>query len=241
MKQLAFDLVAPASPTLDNFLAGRRNQELVERLRELSHAPQHERSVYIWGAPVSGRTHLLRATVAELERNGVRAAYFANGEALQRDNADIDGAAVDDVHLLDDAGESALFRLFNRLRESGGVLVAGGDVAPGALRLRADVVTRLAWGLVYELHALGDSEKLQALVQHAAARGFDLAPDVAEYLLNRVKRDMRTLTAMVDTLDRYALETKRAITLALVREVLECERATASLHATAPVDGGAQS
>ena len=88
------------------------------------------------------------------------------------------------------------------------------------------MVTRLAWGLVYEVHALSDEEKMHALVQRAAARGFDLSGDIVQFLLTRVPRDMRTLIAMVDALDRYSLETKRAVTLSLAREMLQEQGAT---------------
>jgi DnaA family protein len=71
------------------------------------------------------------------------------------------------------------------------------------------------------VHALTDEEKAHALERHAAARGFGLPPEVAQYLLNRVRRDMRTLIAMLDSLDRYSLEEKRAVTLTLAREMLQ--------------------
>ena len=53
MKQLTFDFVAPAAPTLDLFVAGR-NAELVERLRALA-VPGGERFIYLWGSTGSGR------------------------------------------------------------------------------------------------------------------------------------------------------------------------------------------
>jgi DnaA family protein len=90
--------------------------------------------------------------------------------------------------------------------------------------LRADVVTRLAWGLVYEVHALTDPEKAQALAAQAAARGFRLQPEAVQYLLTHARRDMRTLIATVDALDRYSLEAKRPVTLALLRELLAFDR-----------------
>ena len=221
MKQLAFDLAAPPAPTLDNFVTGR-NAEVVERLREIARGTGTDRFVYLWGAPASGRTHLLRAAVAELERAGVRTAYIPGGSVVdERARADLDAAAIDDVERLDEEAQTALFNLYNHLRESGGALVAAGNAPPPRLGLRADVASRLAWGFVYEVHALSDAEKEHALAEHAAARGFSLPPEVARYLLARVQRDMRTLTAMVESLDRYSLEAKRAVTVPLVRELLD--------------------
>jgi DnaA family protein len=220
VKQLAFDLVAPPAPTLGNFVAGKRNVELLQRLRELSRSAAGERSVYLWGAPASGRSHLLHGTLAEFRRQGLRAAYHEPSSPLPLEAGPLDAAAVDDIGRFDDAGQAAVFTLYNRLRETGGVFLAAGDAPPGALRLRADLSTRIAWGLVYEVHALSDREKIDALTQYAQARGFGLQADVAEYLLNRVRRDMRTLIATIDALDRYGLQAKRSVTVPLLRQML---------------------
>jgi len=224
MKQLAFDFVAPARPALDNFIVGR-NAEVVERLRALAATPGGERFVYLWAPPASGRTHLLRGTLAALERGGSRVAYpEADEDLLAVDSAAIDAAGVDDVDRLGGSAQIALFNLYNVLREKGGTLIAAGNAPPSGLMLRADVVTRLAWGLVYEVHALTDAEKAQALSEHAESLDFVLQPDAIQYLLTHTRRDMRTLIATVDALDRYSLEAKRPVTLALLRELLAFQR-----------------
>jgi len=124
------------------------------------------------------------------------------------------------VDRLDDEGQIAAFDLYNSLREHSGALIASAAAPPVQLKLRADLVTRLAWGLVYQVHALADEDKARALADHAARRGFRLAPEVTEYLLRRVRRDLPSLLAMLDALDRYSLETKRPVTVPLVRELL---------------------
>jgi DnaA family protein len=83
------------------------------------------------------------------------------------------------------------------------------------------LVTRLAWGLVYEVHGLSDDEKKRALKQHARGRGFELSDDACRYLLDHAQRDMPSLLALLDALDRRSLAAKRAITLPLIREVLK--------------------
>ena len=217
VKQLAFELVPPPAPTLENFVSGS-NGELLERLRTLGISPASERSVYIWGAPGSGRTHLLRAVVDRLHSRGMRAVYAGN---LVDAPVQAQAVAVDDVDALDEVAAAALFTLYNRLRDSGGIVIAAGAQPPARLTLRADVVTRLAWGLVYELQPLTDAEKVHALAEHAAGRGFTLAPEVVHYLLAHAPRDMGSLIATVDALDRYSMETKRAVTVPLLRELLE--------------------
>ena len=66
--------------------------------------------------------------------------------------------AVDDVHQLGATAQIGLFNLYNALRATGAALIASGNAAPMHLQLRADVVTRLAWGLVYEVHGLSDGK-----------------------------------------------------------------------------------
>lgn len=234
MKQLAFDLVAPPAPTLENFVAGERNAELLQRLRQLARAPAGERIVYLWGASASGRSHLLRGALVQLERDALRAAHYEPSGSVMPARTEIEAVVVDDIHGFDDAGQIALFNLYNRQRDNGGIFLAAGNAPPAGLRLRNDLATRLAWGLVYEVHALSDAEKVRALTQHASARGFDLPLDVAGYLLNHVRRDMRTLTAMIDALDRYALQAKRSITLPLLRQMLNDQDNTPTPDPAAP-------
>lgn len=225
MKQLALDLASPPLPTLDNFIVGR-NGELLQHMRRLAARGAEERFYFLWGRPDCGRSHLLRGTVTALQRAGATAGYCAcqTGIALPAGLERMDCVALDDVDRLDDEGQIAAFDLYNTLREHGGALLASGAAPPVQLKLRRDLVTRLAWGLVYEVHALTDEDKARALAERAASRGFRLPPEVSGYLLTRVRRDLPTLMAMLDTLDRYSLETKRPVTVPLARELFSSSR-----------------
>jgi DnaA-homolog protein len=221
VRQLALDLATPPTPTLDNFVPGR-NAELLEHLRRLAAVGTPERIFYLWGESGSGRTHLLRAAVAALHRAGASAAYVACGPKTElRDELErVDCLALDDVEQLTAEAQEIAFHLYNALRERGGALVASGAAPPVLLTLRGDLTTRLGWGLVYRVHALSDAEKLKALTDHAAACGFPLPPEVGEYLLVHVRRDLPSLLAVLDALDRYSRETKRPVTVTLVRELV---------------------
>jgi len=219
MKQLALDIALPAAPTLDNFVPGR-NAELVVALYALANGAGNERFIYLWGAGGSGRSHLLRAVAAAAERNG-RPTVWLDAQTQVTHAPDDVLCAADDVHLFGAEAQIALFNLHNRISGSTGALLVSGNAAPAHLRLRADLVTRLAAGLVYQLHGLGDEEKSAALRRHADARGLRLSQDVTAYLLRHAQRDMPSLLALLDALDRYSLETRRAITVPLLRELLD--------------------
>ena len=221
MKQLTLDLAGAPRPTLDNFITGV-NAELLQNLRRLAARAAPEHCFYLWGPPGSGRSHLLKATVAALNEAGARAVYMACGEGIRLAAGleHLDCVALDDVDQLDGDAQVAVFDLYNALRERGGVLLASAAAPPAQLALRGDLSTRLAWGLVYQVHALTDESKAQALAARAASRGFRLAPEVSDFLLTRAKRDLPTLLATLDALDRYSLETRRPVSVPLARELL---------------------
>jgi len=220
MKQLLLDIAADVPPTLDNFLPGR-NAELLHALQTILQGGVGERFVYIWGEPGSGKSHLLRAWIHAAQQRGQRAAYVPGEIPQLWEGGGL--VAVDDVARLDEVGQIALFHLYNRLKEAGGALLVSGPVAPGGLDVRPDLLTRLGWGLVYQVHGLNDEEKAQALQAHARERGFRLPQEVLDYLLRHWRRDLPSLMAVLDALDRYTLEQQRPVTLPLLRQLLQLE------------------
>lgn len=219
MKQLALDLASPPAPTLDNFIVGG-NAEIVAALRALVRGEGGEGFFYLWGESGSGRTHLLRAVTRALAAAGRNVQFCDAGGALDM-AAGADAVGVDDVQRLSAPEQIELFNIFNWLKESSGMLLVTGDVPPARLPLRADLLTRLASGLVYEVHVLREADRLAALLDHAVARGFELPRAVADYLLAHAPRDLHTLFALVDGIDRMSLERKRAVTVPLARELLQ--------------------
>jgi DnaA family protein len=214
MTQLLLGIAPEWSPTLDNFVAGR-NVELLSALRYALVATQGERGLYVWGETGSGKSHLLQAAVAHARAAGETAVYACG--AVPEAAAVV---AVDNVEGLDDSAQVALFALYNRMRENGGMLLVSGTQAPAFLKLRDDLRTRLGWGLVYQVHALNDAEKAQALHQHALARGFELPNEVTTYLLRHGRRDLPALLATLDALDEHCLRLKRAASVPLLKEVM---------------------
>lgn len=228
MKQMLLDLPANKPQTLDNFEIGS-NAELCALLQRLAARsapmPLSERLVYCWGEPGSGKTHLLRALTGD---DSVR--YLNDTSSL----ADFGAAnehvltVIDDCDRLSPQQQIAAFALFNRIRDADGALVTSGALPPATLSLREDLRTRLGWGLIYQVHGLSDEQKIAALTHTAQARGFSLASGVLPYLITHFHRDMRSLSAMLDALDNYSLETKRPITLPLLRELLQRDGASAA-------------
>ena len=196
-QQLPLEISPPPEPGFDNFLAGG-NAEALARVRALAQGALREAIVYLWGEQGSGRTHLLRA------------AARANPSLV----------VADDVQALDAGAQQALFVAINAAREGRAAVLAAGDAPPAQLRLREDLRTRLAWGLVYQLKPLDDAEKAQHMQAEAARRGLQLSDEVVGYLLTRLPRDLSSLNNVLDALDRHSLAKQRPLKLPLVREAV---------------------
>src|SRR6185369_16120071 len=196
MRQLALGISPPPEPSLENFVPGQ-NVELLARLGDLRAGRLAESILYIWGEPGSGRSHLLQACAGA----GV--------------------AVADDVDSLDEHAQIDLFNRINAAREAGTAVLAAGNAPPAQLPLREDLRSRLAWGLVYHLKPLTDDERAAYLRAEAGRRGMRVPEEVIRYLLTHVRRDLPTLLAILDELDRMSLELKRPVTLPLVREALK--------------------
>ena len=192
MKQLLLDIKPAAPATLTNFITGRN----AEALASIKQAATH-RFIYLWGEKGCGKSHLLSAC----EAHGI--------------------CVVDDVHLLDNDAQIALFNTFNQLKESGGMLITAGLHAPTQMGLRDYVATRLAWGLVYQLQPLNDAEKALALKNHAIERGIKLPAEVIDYCLRHLRRDLPTLMATLDALDEWSLTMQKPVNVLMLRKLLQ--------------------
>lgn len=228
MKQLALGVRLRADAVFDSFWAGQ-NAELIDALRSPGAA-----ALWLWGAPGSGKTHLLQATCAAA---GQAAAYFplARTFALPPDSlAGFEQSRVlciDDVDSIagDLAWEKALFRLFNEAAELGTRLIFAAAAPPRQPDWRLeDWRSRAASCVVYQLRDLDDEGRMQALQLRAAQRGLLLPQETSEYLLKRMPRDLRSLFEVLDQLDEASLAAQRRLTVPFIRDALERRGGTKS-------------
>lgn len=217
MNQLIFDFAERGYPGFDKFL-GTENAELVYVLQH-----KHDPFIYVWGEEGAGKSHLLRAWVAQALDTGKKAVYIdAAATPLTEAAFEAEYLAIDQIEKLGNEEQALLFAVFNRFRNSGkGFLLLSSEHTPQQLVIREDLRTRMAYCLVYEVKPLTDQEKIDALVSMAAARQVTIDPEIFEYLLNHWRRDMDSLMQMLDTLDNYAVTMGKRITLPLLRQLLK--------------------
>ncbi|MFV8820075.1 DnaA regulatory inactivator Hda [Haliea sp. E17] len=211
--------------TLENFHVLDAVAALMPQLGELSEG-RGEATVYLYGAPATGKSHLLQACCHQV---GQRALYLPMAEFVGFEPAAVLESAeeqslvvVDDLHrvLGDRQWEVALFDLCNRVRAAGGRLLFAAPVAPRQLEMELeDLRSRLSWGLVYQLPTQNDLEKQAILQFRAQRRGLAMPGDVAGYIVSRAPRSLPDLLQILDRLDQQSLAQQRALTIPFVKQV----------------------
>ena len=228
MKQIALDIGLGSSPSFSNFFSGANEAALSHLKLWTGHAIRSPVPTYLWGEAASGKTHLLRAARDALREQGAVSGWM---DATCGEPPDFDerwaAVMLDDCHLYTAVQQQAAFNWFvNALNTPDGRprwVLAAGTVPPADLQLREDLRTRLGWGHVFSLRALGDTERRSVLRQEADARGVFLSDEAMDFILSRFSRDLGSLMQLLAQLDGYALQTKRAITIPLIKSMLENE------------------
>ncbi len=226
-KQLTLGVGLKDDATFANFYPGK-NTHLLIALKNAARGIG-EKVIYFYGSGGLGCTHLLQASVHEAYQCNKTAVYIPLAhlndltpeifEGLEG----LDMVCVDDIQRIvgNIAWEEAFFHLYNRIHDTGGRLIVTAAVAPKSLGLHLpDVLSRLVWGIVFQLHPLSDKEKLQVLIMRAERRGMMLSKEVGKFILNHCPRHMSTLFAALDALDKISLAAQRKLTIPFVKTVL---------------------
>ncbi len=228
VNQLTLGVGLKDEATFENYFVG--SNALLLRELQKSAAGSGERIIYFYGSGGQGNTHLLQACCHEAHQQGLSAVYLPLSSLIDYSPDVFEGLesrqliCIDDMHKI--AGkplwEEAVFHAYNRIHDAGGHLIVTAKMAPKSLGLvLPDVVSRLSWGIVYQLNALTDAEKLQALIMRAERRGMTLSEEVGKFILTHYPRHMSTLFAALDALDNGSLAAQRKLTIPFVKTVLE--------------------
>ena len=222
MRQLPLDIGLCPVQGLDTFIdAG--NEAAVQAVRQ---AAPGGTPLYLWGPSGSGKTHLLQALrAAGLHGGDSAVAWFdASVPAPWPVLPTVRWLLLDQAEAWDAPQQHAAFAAFGQASAQGAQIAAAGRMPPIDLPLREDIRTRLGWGLVLSLWPLGESTLRLALQSQARHRGLQLGDDVLDYALRRLSRDLKSLSGVLERLDRYALALKRPLTVPLLRQMLDEER-----------------
>ncbi|MBD3671176.1 MAG: DnaA regulatory inactivator Hda [Gammaproteobacteria bacterium] len=222
MIQLPLGIGLRDSATFENFHSAD-NREAMLALSE-----GREQFIYLWGPRGSGKTHLVQALCQQQADGGSPVAYLPLQEPglvpeMLQGMESMSLVVIDDIDAVTGQApwETALFHLYNLMRDAGARLVVTANAAPAALPIALpDLASRLAWGLTLQLSANDDAAKLAILQARAHARGFELPTEVGQFLLKRCERDMESLIQLLEQLDLASLREQRKLTIPFVKTIL---------------------
>jgi len=191
----------------------------------------HMQFLYLWGDSASGKTHLALAMAEQAQKNNKAALYLSLSELVKTASPEVlQGLETQQLICLDELEaiigmeewEQALFHCFNRLQDAGCQLLVAAKFNPATIALGlADLRSRLATGLIYQLDSLNDSAKQEVMQVQSKARGLHMPDEVAKYLLRRHSRDLIELMHCLHVLDKASMAAQRRLTLPFVRQVLQ--------------------
>lgn len=217
------DAVHSRQPRFGNFLQDPGNQFALTAVRRTLEAPGIEHNpLYLHGPGGCGKSHLLRALVAEAtELFGPEQAISLDGHAWVAHQAQelaehgvgplrerLTAAAFvvfDSVDALGDRSlaQEQLFHLINNAMEAGQQVVLAGSKAPRRLAgLEERLVTRLGWGLAVAIDPPLLETRLALLRQLAGAATETLDAGELARLVEALAPDMRQTVALGERLTR---------------------------------------
>lgn len=225
--QLPLRLRWPAQQRFETFVPGANGVALAV-LREAV-AAKAAPWVFLSGPAGSGKTHLLLAACAAISAAGRSAQYLplhgANGDRAGSIRA-LGGSellALDDVDAIagDTDAEHALFDLYNRCFVAKCALLFSASAPPAQIGLALpDLVSRLSACALARLTPLDDAARRDWLRERARTRGLVLDDAVLDWMFAHHARDLGSLAALLERVDRAALAAQRRVTVPFLRDLL---------------------
>ncbi|MFT7007895.1 MAG: DnaA family protein [Colwellia sp.] len=231
--QLTLSVQLPDDETFGSYLS-ESNHLVVSQLKLFIEQNQTTKSnepnsFYLFGLTGVGKSHLLHACSTYAAKLNKTSVCLSCAELLLLSVEVLDGLEQIDVICLDDIEliadntlwQQAIFDLYNRVLEQNNCLLISGDQSATQLGLSLpDLVSRLTWGFTEQVKPLDDDEKVTALQYRASKRGLTLSSEAANFLLNRLSREMGNLITSLDILDKASIREQRKITIPFIKDVL---------------------
>ena len=241
----------PSSPldarfTFDKFVVGKPN--------ELAHAAAKRVSdggkvtfnpLFLYGGVGLGKTHLMHSIAWSIKEKNkkarilylsaeqfmyrfVQALRFKDMHAFKKLFRSVDVLMVDDVQFIagKDSTQDEFFHTFNALIEQGKQIVISADRAPGEIDgLEERIESRLAWGLVVDVHPTDYELRLgilqaKAEVQMELNRDVKIDEGILEYLAHKISSNVRVLEGALTRLFAFASLVGKEINIDLAQECL---------------------
>lgn len=212
--------------TFETFIVGSSNKFAHAASLAVAANPANAYNpLFIYGASGLGKTHLLYAICSEIRKARpmyniiyVKGDEFANEmiTSIQDHTTPVfrekyrqaDVLLVDDIQFIGgkESTQEEFFHTFNTLYESSKQIVLASDRPPKEIKTLEDRLrTRFEWGLLADIQPPDFETRIAIIRRKAQLLDIQIPDDVAEYIANRLKTNIRQLEGAVKKLKAYKL------------------------------------
>ena len=219
-RQIPFELPVAESLSAYDFVVGDANREAAAWIARWPDWPSPWLCVH--GPAGCGKSHLAGILAARAGAGRLAAGDLAD-EALP---ARLDGARawiLEDVdRWLEAPWEVPLLHLLNRIAEARTFLLLTAGTAPGRWPVAVpDLASRLRASVAAAVGPPDEDLLAAVLAKQLSDRQLTVDKAMVSFMLARMERSFAAARRLVRSVDRAALAERRALTLPLVRRVLE--------------------
>lgn len=243
-KEKPFDAAASKDDyeyTFDTFIVGSSNKFAHAASMAVATKPAVlYNPLFIYGNSGLGKTHLMYAICNEITKLHpnmdiiyIKGDEFTNEliEAIRRGTtaefhqryrkADI--LLVDDIQFIagKDSTQEEFFHTFNTLYEAKKQIVLTSDRPPKDIAtLEERLLTRFEWGLTADVQPPDFETRIAIIKRKAELLEIDLPDNVAEYIANRLKNNIRQLEGAVKKMKAYYLLAGEALSISTAQAAI---------------------
>ena len=200
--------------TFENFVGGKSNQIARAAALQIAENPgQSYNPFFIYGGVGLGKTHLMQSVGNEIiaQEKNKKIAYVHSerfvGEmvsaiqhnslnSFKNDYRSLDVLLIDDIQFLagKEKSQEEFFHTFNVLIESGSQIIITSDKFPKEIKgLEERLRSRFGWGLTVSIDPPEMETSVAILLVKAELEGFSLPEEVAFFICENVRSNVREL------------------------------------------------
>lgn len=229
--------------TFDNFVQGKSNQlaKAVAQQVAVNPGENHCNPFSLYGGTGLGKTHLLHAIGNEiLSKNPNARVVYIHSERFVQDMVkaikantienfkkfyrSLDVLMIDDIQFFanKEATQEEFFHTFNSLFERSKQIIVTSDVFPKNIEnIEERIRSRLSWGVNAAIEPPELETRVAILMKKAEERGIELTEDVAFFLAQKLRTNVRELEGALNRAIAWKNFTHRPITVDAMREALK--------------------
>ena len=235
--QLSLNIKLDDTVSLDKFIKCDSNRNSLEFLQSTLLENSVSNLFYLWGLEGVGKSYIMKALHREFINRNMTTLHLSFDDKritspdVFKNLSSLEVLLIEKIDQLpqEKDWEIAIFSLINEALSSKTKIYLSSNLVSKDLNIELrDLKSRLSYFTAVEIPEITDEEKIEALSQSSARKGFDLDEKTISYIISRTSRSLSDLLKLINELDIYSLKKKRKVTPSLVRELLQTK--SGSLH-----------